>query len=333
MTRIHSIALLLTLAAAGCSGHSPATSMLPNEVSVAGTLSALPAAKITVPASANRLHKQDWGGIPTMGAATVMDAPPLLGGAEPTEIDLAIVRIDAVGDSGSATLAQFDTPYVANILDFQTQPLAFDAVPIAPGNYTHLQVIIDAAQSHVVLNGNTLPINFANSLFFAADELPAALTDTAFDASDVVMDVASSINAVAGQTNTFNIDFNAAESLALSENGSSVDAKPVLAAAGGNQGSLAGRIVNGYGGGVAHAIVVAHSNNHAANSTITDASGNFYIHTIQPGAYRIKIYNQYKNAAGNIVRASGQTSSQKDIRGPRTTVQAGAVTNVGNITD
>lgn len=333
MKRIHLLALVLTIAAAGCSGHS--SSALPADVNLTGTLSALPAAKLTVHTSSNRLHRQDWGGIPTMGAATMMDAPPLLGGVEPSEVDLAIVRIDATGDRGTTTLAQFDSPYVVNVLDYQTQPLAFDAVPVAAGRYAHFTVVIDPNASHVVLGGRTLPIHFANNLFVkAADEQPSAPTATQMDAGDVAMDVETSMVAVAGQTNGFNIDFNAAESLALDDAQDAVIAKPVMAAADGDEGSVSGRIVNAYGGPVVHAIVVAaDGNGHAGNSTITDGSGNFYLHTLVPGSYSIRVYNKYHNAAGLTVVASGQSNHRDRVKEARITVQPRSVLNVGSLTD
>jgi hypothetical protein len=331
--RIHSLALVLTIAAAGCSGHS--NSALPADANLSGTLSSLPAAKLTVHTSSNRLHRQDWGGIPTMGMASMMDAPPLLGGVEPSEVDLAIVRIDATGDRGTATLAQFDTPYVVNVLDFQTQPLAFDAVPIAAGRYAHFTVVIDPSQSHVVLGGATLPIHFANNLFVnGGDVQPAASTSTQMDAGDVAMDVRTAMVAVAGQTNGFNIDFNAAESLALDDSHTSVIAEPVMAAADGDQGSVSGRVVNAYGGPVAHAIVVAaDGKGHAGNSTITDSAGNFYLHTLSPGSYSIRIYNKYRNAAGDIVVATGQSNRSDRVRESKITLQPRSVLNVGSLTD
>lgn len=328
MKPIHLLALSLALGAAGCSGHA-GSSALPNGVSVMGTLSALPAPKLTVPASSNRLHKMDGlGGIPTantMASTTVMDAPPVLGGLEASEVDLAIVRIDAIGDAGTGTLAQFDKPYVANFLDFQTEPLAFDAVPMTAGHYSRVEVVIDPSASHVVLNGRTLPIHFSNGLFAG---------DSTASAGDVVMDVTTSIDLTAGVPGSFNLDFNAAESLALAADGNSVNATPVLAAAGSGQGAIAGRVVNAYGGPVAHAIVVAETHNGSSvNSTLTDANGNFYLHTIEPGTMRLTVYNQYRNGAGNIVTATGQTSTRKDVRGPKVTVVPQSVLNVGTLAD
>lgn len=333
MKKIHSLVLLLTLVAAGCSAQG--SSSLPADVSVTGTLSALPPAKMTVHTSSNRLHRQDWGGIPTLGLLSLMDAPPLLGGVEPTEVDLGIVRVDATGDHGTATLAQFDRPYMVNVLDFQQQALAFDAVPIAPGNYAHFTFVIDPAASHVVLNGQTLPIRFGNKVFNAqSSATPAAATSTQVNVSDVEMDVESKMVAVAGQTNEFNLDFNAAESLALDPSRTFVVAKPVLAAANGDEGAVSGRVVNAYGGPVAHAIVVAaDGKGNAGNSTITDAAGNFYLHTLAPVSYSLRVYNKYHNAAGLTVYATGSSSGRDAVRGPKITVQPRSVLNVGSLTD
>ena len=327
MKPIHVLALSLVLGAAGCAGHAGMGSALPSDVSVMGTLSALPAPKLTLPASGSRLHKMDGlGGIPTSSSSastTVMDAPPVFGGLEASEVDLAIVRIDAIGDAGTGTLAQFDTPYVANVLDFQTEPLAFTAVPMAAGHYSHVEVVIDPALSHVVLNGRTLPMNFSNKLFSGVG-----------GSGNVVMDVTASIDLTSGAAGSFNLDFNAAESLALAADGNSVDASPVLAAAGSGQGAIAGRVVNAYGGPVAHAIVVAKNHNGTSvNSTLTDSSGNFYLHTIEPGSARLVVYNQYRNAAGNVVNATGQSSTNKQVRGPKVTVVPQSVLNVGSIAD
>ena len=330
MKPIHLLALSLILGAAGCGGHGGVGSALPSDVSVMGTLSALPAPKLTVHTSSSRLHKMDGlGGIPTantLATATMMDAPPVFGGLEASEVDLAIVRIDAIGDAGTGTLAQFDTPYVANVLDFQTEPLAFDAVPMAAGHYSRVEVVIDPAASHVVVNGRMLPIHFSNNLFGGADAGTAA--------GDVVMDVTASIDLIAGNPGSFNIDFNAAESLALAADGNSVNASPVLAAASGAQGAIAGRVVNAYGGPVSHAIVVAANHTGTSvNSTLTDASGNFYLHTIEPGSMRLTIYNEYRNGAGNRIKATGQTSGRKDVRGPKVTVVPQTVLNVGSLAD
>jgi hypothetical protein len=231
------------------------------------------------------------------------------------------------------TLAQFDTPYLLNVLNFQTQPAAFDAVPVAPGNYKHIQVVIDASLSHVVLSGNTLPIIFPKNLFATPDETPEEVTGESAVSNQIVMDVTSSMSATAGQTNGFNVDFNAAESLALAGDGT-VLAKPVLAAADSTQGSLSGRVVNAYGNPVSHAIVVArNANEHEANSTVTDANGNFYIHTLEPATYALRIYNKYHNAAGTTDYATGQSSQYNTVVGPRATVQAGSVVNVGSLSD
>ena len=329
MKPLHLLALTLVLGAAGCGGHGVG-SALPNDVSVMGTLSALPAPKLTLPASGSRLHKMDGlGGIPTMDTSamtTMMDAPPVLGGVEASEVDLAIVRIDAIGDAGTGTLAQFDTPYVANVLDFQTEPLAFTAVPMAAGHYSHVEVVVDPSASHVVINGRTLPITFSDNLFTSAG--------SAANPGDVVMDVTTSIDLAAGTPGSFNLDFNAAESLALSADGNSVTASPVLAAAGGSQGAIAGRVVNAYGGPVTHAVVVAENHNGTSvNSTITDATGNFYLHTIEPGSMHLMVYNEYRTGAGIQIKATGQTSTRKDVRGPRVTVVPQSVLNVGSLGD
>ena len=107
-------------------------------------------------------------------------------------------------------------------------------------------------------------------------------------------------------------DFNAMESLNQNSAGQIVAQPTLFAVASANAGEVQGQVLNSSGQPVQNAVVVAlyataNGNQRAANTTNTDANGNFDLHAINAGSYQLVIYNTYTTASGQTITASVPT--------------------------
>src|SRR5581483_735016 len=144
-----------------------------------------------------------------------------------------------------------------------------------------------------------------------------------------------------------NVDFNLMESLTppsigwsdgdhhRSNSGPGLSVRPTLfVAASSNEGMISGTVVNQNGTPVSNAVVVAvGQGNQVGNTVATDASGNFLLHTLASGTYRLDVYNHYTNSAGENFSAQGASSDHNRLKTLTITVGPGQTANAGTIAD
>ena len=325
MLRLHPVALIVCLALSACGGaNGPSLPTASRAASSTHYLKQLPALR----------QKQDsFGGIPSRLVCYLVDAPPILGGQVPSEMDLGILAVQAVDSVGNyATIAQFATPQVINLLNYQSVSLAMGSVQIPAGTYASLRLLVDIGTSHVVLGGRTMPIYF-DSTVSASSAYSDQSTSTGQDPSGaVVIELHAPMVIAANQTNEVHVDFNAAESLALDASGN-VYAAPALFASPQESG-IKGTVLNSNGYPVSNATVVARTGTGSmANMTTTDAGGNFFIHTLTPATYQLQVYNSFVTSSGQTLNARGQSSWNQAVWGPSASAGANTVQYVGTIRD
>jgi len=101
-----------------------------------------------------------------------------------------------------------------------------------------------------------------------------------------------------------------------------------------NASQITGTVVDGEGNPVAGATVVAiGSAGDVGNTVATDGAGNFDLHALPSGTYSLRIYNEYRNAAGASFASHGATSREDAVAGPTVTVSPGGHLAIGNVTD
>jgi hypothetical protein len=318
---------LLTVLAAGCSGGG------------AGTV---PSTTNLTPASSSRavVHTNDTlggvGNIAPAGGMSVFltDAPPVLGSLTPTAINLGIDAVKVEYDGHLATIASYSTPYVVNVMENPGNPSSPIGIGQAySGIYHRVVFVIDAASSNVVANGQTYPIQFEGGEKSESTIGAGRNTRTTVDDGTVTMSVEDNFLVDDNPAAAVQADFNAYESLAL-VNGQIVARPTLFAVPDSVAGKIDGTVTNANGSPVVGATVAAFTAyGHLANTTATDANGNFDLHTLRSGSYRVIVLNQYTTASGQTLNATGNSNSNTFVAGPWVTVQAGQTTQTGSIAD
>jgi hypothetical protein len=205
---------------------------------------------------------------------------------------------------------------------------------IAPGSYTAMRfVLAPSASSAVFSDGSTVPVTFVTNN--GGNGGPGASTVTAADstmADAVDVTVSGAFTLSPDAPSSFSLDFNALESMALSNN--TLRVRPALVAAAGAQSAVSGTIVNQNGTPVQNVVVAAiAADGSVANTALTGPLGNFNVHALNAGNYTLRIYNNYTTVSGQQYAASGQTSSAAFFNGPAVSVGTGSSVAVGTIAD
>jgi len=284
------------------------------------------------------------GGIAQMYVA-VGDAPPVFFGSALARVNLAISEIDVTDASGNSLVAaKYSTPRVVDLLQFQDG--SGDSVGQASVNnlqtYRQIRFVIDAGASSVLYTGGlSAPLNFVTDNDSSSAHAGKATSTAYLSAGRVAITENGTFSIGSSASELVNVDFNLMESLApsvgyhSSGSGAALSVRPTLfVAAGSNEGTISGTVVNQNGAPVSNAVVVAvGQGNQVGNAVATNASGNFLLHTLAAGTYRLEVYNQYTNSAGANFSATGASSNRDRVKGITITISPGQTANAGIIQD
>ena len=345
MKRYTSIGALLALIAilSGCSGSSGST--VPSTSGSTTSVKTSPGGK----------HAEDTlGGVGNKLKILLGDAPPVIGNLIPTSINIGIDAVNVIYQGQVINIATYSTPYVVNIMANAGQPSNVGIGNVYTGNYDHIQFVVDVPTSNLVANGTTYPIQFLtgqatqSSVGFGGGTVTAAVTSTSSAAASatasvnpnqVTMTVGGDFMIGGSPAAQIQADFNALESLNMNSAGQVFAVPTLVADASLNVGNVSGTVLNQAGAPVTSAVVVAlDQNGNVANTTNTDSSGNFILHTLDVndggGTYRLVIYNNYTTASGQNLTASGADASMGAFfQGPSVTVTSQQTLALGNLAD
>lgn len=292
------------------------------------------------------------GGIANM-RVDMSDAPPVLSGKQLAHLDLGIREIDVTDAKGKThVVAQYGSPFIIDVLRYQGATGGnVGQTSVTEQTYRGIRFVIDVAASQAIYTDNSsAPLNFLLGKDTQSDSGAGRTTDTT-GAGPGLVAITDNRQFTIGTnvTELVNADFNAFESLAPANGGRkdnrvgafdtsggiALCVRPTLfVAAGWSAGQLGGTVTNGTGEPVSGATVVAIGPGGVVGNTVsTDSSGNFYLHNLPAGTYRLQIYNNYTNAAGADFSSEGATSDRDTIQGPTVTVTPGLTTSLGTITD
>lgn len=282
------------------------------------------------------------GGTGTSNAtlsASLVDGPFRTSGGTVTGVWITLAKVEAVGNGGAVqTIATFTPSQKINLLNYQTTPLSLGSASIPAGRYQQLRFVLDTSQADntsVDVNNGTMTTTYPLSI-------PSATgvgfggntsTDNGDGPGTAGIKVNVGLNAQAGQTYGFLIDFNAAESIVSAGASGQWLMKPVLVAtAQATSGSVSGTVSDNASTAVSNAEVLAEQNGTAINSGVTDSNGNFQINALPAGSYTLVVKNSWTNQAGAAETATGADGTA-DLTGPSLTVTAGQTTSGVLITD
>ncbi|HTJ26400.1 MAG TPA: DUF4382 domain-containing protein [Candidatus Limnocylindria bacterium] len=257
------------------------------------------------------------GTVPTGGSGTasvdvsLVDGPFRTSGGTVTAVNIAVAKVEAVGANGVQTIATFSPAQPINLLSYtsQSSPLQLGTASIPAGQYQQLRLVLDDSSPNntsVVIDGTTYPLTIPSAT------APAGFSNaTSTDAGDgpgtAGIKVNVGLNAQAGQSYGFVIDFNAAESIVSSGASGKYLMKPVLVATAQAQaGSISGTVKDTAGTTpVMNAEVLAQQNGTTINSGVTDSSGAFSINALPVGSYTLVVNNQWTSQSGATNTATG----------------------------
>jgi hypothetical protein len=266
---------------------------------------------------------------------SLLDASPVLNGKTVAHLFIGVDEIDALANGTTYPIAQFGSPYVLDLLQYQNgNSLPMGQVSVPAQTYSQVRLVLNVASTQIAFaDGSTMPVSFkttsSQSSAHAANQTNTTTDATIAGAVDVTINTPFTV--ASGSTSSLAADFNVLES--LTANANTVFIRPSMMVANG-AGQINGSVVNQSGAPVQNAIVAAVGAGGAvANTDATDANGNFNLHAIQSGTYQLVIYNTYVNAAGQSISASGQSSTAASINGPTVTVTAGSSTSTGTLND
>jgi hypothetical protein len=280
-----------------------------------------------------------FGGTTLHGKAnySMCDSSPSLDGKSVAHFYIGVDSVNGLVNGIAQPLLSFTSPYVIDLLQYQNgASLAMGEVTVPALNYGQFQLVLNEASTQIVFSdGSTMPVSWklghaSASSAHAADGTTATNDPNLAGAVDVTVNTPFTIaaDAITGLT----ADFNVLESLKLHHN--RIEIRPSLFVTTGASGQITGTIDNKQGAPVANAVVVATgSHGEVANTSATDANGNFNLHALGAGTYHLKIYNSYTTAAGQNEAASGQSSNSSWVDGPTVTVTAGGSVSTGTLND
>src|SRR5262249_49092076 len=140
-------------------------------------------------------------------------------------------KVEAVGNGGTTTLATFSPSKAINLLDYQTTALDLGSASIPSGHYQQLRFVLDtsnADNTSVVINGTTYPLTIPSATTGGFGG--STSTDSGDGAGTSGIKVNVGLDAQAGQSYSYIIDFNAAESIVSAGASGKWLMKPVLVA-------------------------------------------------------------------------------------------------------
>lgn len=273
-------------------------------------------------------------------SASLVDGPFRTSGGTVTAVNIAIAKVEALGaDGGVQTIATFSPSQQVNLLNYQTSALSLGTATIPAGSYSQLRFVLDTSNpsnTSVTIDDNgvstTYPLTVpsATGAGFGGN----TSTDSGDGAGTSGIKVRVSLDAQAGQSYGFVIDFNAAESIVSAGQSGQWLMKPVLVAtAQSTSGGISGVVKNNAGTAVANAEVDAEQGTTIVNAGVTDSNGNFQINALPAGSYTLVVKNAWTNQAGAAQTASGADGTA-DVSDPNAvTVTAGQTTSGVSITD
>ncbi len=284
---------------------------------------------------------------------TIGDAPPAFLGRGLASVNLAISEIDFVDAAGRSKLvANYAAPLVVDLLEYQDGSGASVGRTDVNTLQTYQQVrfVIDTAASNVVYAGGfSAPLNFVTDSDSSSSHAGRTTSTTYLGAGRVAITQSGSFTIGGGASELVNADFNLMESLRSSidserrdgnddnsavQGGFGLAVRPTMfVAANSNEGSITGTVVSDDGRPVSNAVVVAFGQGQVGNSVATNSSGNFLLHTLAAGSYRLDVYNHYTNSAGATFSSEGSSSDRNRVRGQTIIVSPGQTANAGIIRD
>ncbi len=266
-------------------------------------------------------------------AVVLTDAPPSIGTMTPSEIDLGVTGVSVVSNGTVVPIAQYSQPVVVNILQYQDSAAPIGIGQYFQGTYQQVQFTFDIASSKIVANSTSYPIEFENSTALSSAGA-GATTTTSVANGQATVTVNGNFLEGSNPAASIEADFNALESFAQTSTGEIVSRPTVFAVPYDQAGMIAGTVVNAAGSPVTNATIVAlDANGHVANTTSTDSTGAFSMHTLAAGTYQLTIYNAYTTASGESESASGNSNTSASVAGPSVAVTAGQTTQVAPIKD
>lgn len=270
------------------------------------------------PTSQGHKKPQDiLGGVGGLLSVLLTDAPPQIGNLTPTEIDLGVTGVAVVANGTVNPIASYSQPVIVNVLAAQAQPSSIGIGSYFSGQYQGVQFTFDVASSHIVANNTTYPIAFLAGNNALSSAGAGATTTTSGDAKTVTVTVDGNFVINGSPAASIQADFNALESLAQAADGSIVARPTLFAVPYTEAATIAGTVTNASGAPVSGAVVVAlDASGHVANTTSTDASGAYSLHTLWAGSYTVVVYNTYKTASGQTLTASGNSNTAASVTGP-----------------
>jgi carboxypeptidase family protein/uncharacterized protein DUF4382 len=261
-----------------------------------------------------RLPQNSLGGIPCFSLSIALFDAPLTFSAS-DHINLAMLGVNLVGNDGvSHPMFMLPKPVVVDLLTLKKAAQLYQT-KVAVGSYRAVEFIVVPAASSVVVGGTTYPVRFGNGA--VGSPIPLAL-----DSPVNIVGVSNAKVAV-------DVDFNALESVSLSNGVAQIDPHFVVST---DASQVHGKVHNASDKPVAGAtILVADAAGKVVNSSITDKDGSFVVHALQAGAYTVAIRNAYTSSSGVTVNATGSTSTI-----PRTAqvqLAAGVDLDLGTLAD
>jgi Domain of unknown function (DUF4382)/Carboxypeptidase regulatory-like domain len=277
------------------------------------------------------------GGSNAMLAVKLVDGPFRTSGATVTAVNIAIAKVEAVGANGPQTIATFSPSQQINLLDYASgsSALQLGSASIPAGTYTQLRFVLDNSGANapsVVIDGTTYPLTIPSATAPAGFSNSSS-TDSGDGPGTAGIKVNVALNAQAGQTYGFVVDFNAAESIVSA--GGKYLMKPVLVATAQAQaGSISGTVKNTAGTTpVANAEVLAQQNGTTINSGVTDANGAFTINALPVGTYTLVVNNTWTSQAGATNTATGADGTATSVTDPNPVTVTNGQTTTVTITD
>lgn len=272
-------------------------------------------------------------------SVAMVDAPFATSGSTVTALNLGIVKVEVVGSGQPVIVATYPTPNVVNILAYTSQaaPLTFPAATIPAGTYAQIRFVLDSATTTLAYTdssgvSHTVPLTIPSATRGGFGNATSTDSGDGQGTSGVKVNVA--LDAAAGGTYGFILDFNAAQSVVAA--GPNFLLKPVIVAtAVATAGAIGGTVHSVAGNPVVGAEVDAVQNGATVDAGLTAADGTFAINALPAGNYTLVVKNQYTTLAGTSQNATGyDTSAGATVSVPGVvTVTAGETASAGTIID
>lgn len=274
-------------------------------------------------------------------SVAMVDAPFAMSGDTVTAVNLGIDKVEAVGTGGPVVIKDYgSSPNVVNVLAYTSAsaPLQFPSATIAAGSYQQIRFVLDSATTTIAYTdaagvSHTAPLTVPSGTVGGYGN--ASSTDAGDGAGTSGFKVNVGLDAAAGQTYSYILDFNAAQSIVMNGNGNFILKPVVVATAVANSGAISGTVTNNAGMPVSGAEVDAQQNGTTINSSVTAADGTFTINALAAGTYTLVVKNSGTSVAGATITATGfDATVGATLNVPGTvTVTAGGTASAGTIKD